>query len=151
LDVDRTAPVVAASEIDIDASPEVVWDVLTTFERWPSWNPDVKTMAFGGPVAEGTTFTWKAGPGTITSTIGHVEPPHAIAWTGRTLGIDAVHVWRLEPQLDGTHVHCEESFAGMLPRLLRGPMRTMLQKGLDNGLRYLKAEAERGAHQPGGQ
>ena len=30
-----------ADEIEIAASPQSVWDVLTDFEHWPSWNPDV--------------------------------------------------------------------------------------------------------------
>ena len=37
----RQAPVFAASEIEIGADPDAVWDVLADFERWPSWNPDV--------------------------------------------------------------------------------------------------------------
>jgi uncharacterized protein YndB with AHSA1/START domain len=37
--INEEAPVVGRSEIEIDAAPEVVWDVLTAIERWPSWNP----------------------------------------------------------------------------------------------------------------
>jgi hypothetical protein len=48
-------------------------------------------MAMQGAVARGSTFRWKAGPGTITSRIERVEPPRLIAWTGKTLGIHAIH------------------------------------------------------------
>lgn len=92
--VDQHAPVVGTSEIEIDAAPEVVWDVLTAFERWPSWNRDVRSMASPEAVVEGAQFRWKAGPGTITSTIRRVEPPRLIAWTGETLGIKAIHFVR---------------------------------------------------------
>ena len=40
--INRTAPVVGTSEIEVAAVREVVWDVLTGIEHWPSWNPDVK-------------------------------------------------------------------------------------------------------------
>jgi hypothetical protein len=143
--INDRAPVVGASEAEIAAAPEAVWEVLTAFERWPSWNPDVKSMAVQGPVAPGSVFRWKAGPGTITSTIQRVEPPRQIAWIGRTLGIKAVHVWQLEPRDGRTFVRTEESFEGLLARLLRGSMQKTLDSSLADGLRYLKAEAERRA------
>jgi hypothetical protein len=46
-------------------------------------------MSIQGDLAEGSVFRWKAGAGTITSTIQRVEPPRLIAWTGGTLGIRA--------------------------------------------------------------
>ncbi len=39
------APVAGRSEIEIAAPPDAVGEVLTAFERWPSWNPDVKSIA----------------------------------------------------------------------------------------------------------
>jgi uncharacterized protein YndB with AHSA1/START domain len=75
VDVDREAPVIVEAEIEIAAPPEAVWEVLTDLARWPSWNPDVKSMSFEGAVAEGSDFRWKAGPGTITSTLRRVERP----------------------------------------------------------------------------
>jgi uncharacterized protein YndB with AHSA1/START domain len=76
------APVKGTAEIDIAAPPQAVWDVLTRFDNWPNWNPDVKSMAFEGPLAPGSTFRWKAGPGTILSTLDRVEPPRYISWHG---------------------------------------------------------------------
>ena len=77
--INERAPVVAAGEIEIAANPQIVWDVLTAIDRWPSWNPDVKAVSVSGAVAEGTDFRWKSGTGTITSTIWRVEPPRLIA------------------------------------------------------------------------
>lgn len=141
--INERAPVVGASEIEIVAEPEDVWDVLTAFDRWPSWNPDVKSMSMQGAVVEGSMFRWKAGPGTITSTIGRVEAPRLIAWTGKTLGIEAIHFWWLEPRDGKTFVRTEESYHGLIARLFRGPLRKALDSGLEDGLRHLKAEAER--------
>jgi uncharacterized protein YndB with AHSA1/START domain len=143
MDVNRAAPVVAADEIEIDASLQTVWDVLTDLEGWPRWNSDVKSMSTEGALAQGTVFRWKAGPGTITSTIQDVQPPTLIAWTGTTFGIKARHVYRLEQRGDGTVVNTEESYEGLVARLLRGSLQKTLEKGLSDGLRSLKAEAER--------
>jgi hypothetical protein len=137
------APVRGGGEIEIAAAPEVVWDVLTRFENWPNWNPDVKSMSFDGPLAPGTEFRWKAGPGTIVSTLDRVEPPRYIAWRGRTLTIDAYHEWWLEPRDGRTHVKTEETFSGLLARLARRPLQKTLDKSFEDGLRRLKRESER--------
>src|SRR5213592_1762531 len=76
--INEGAPVVGASQIEIDAPPQLVWDVLTAFEGWPSWNADVKSVSAEGDVAEGSVFRWKAGPGTVTSTIRRVDQPWLI-------------------------------------------------------------------------
>lgn len=136
-------PIVSASEIEIGAPAESVWKVLTDFERWPAWNPDIKAMtADSGDVGEGFVFRWKAGPGEITSTVVEVHPPHRIVWNGKTLGIDAHHVWQIVPRGDRTLVHTEESYRGLVAQLFRTPLKRALEGGLDRGLVYLKREVE---------
>jgi hypothetical protein len=137
------APVVGQSEAEIDASPDVVWDVLTGIERWPMWNPDVKSVSMQGSLTEGSEFRWKAGPGTIKSTIQHVEPPELIAWRGTTFGIKAFHVYVLEPRGEKTFVRTAESYDGLVSRLFRGSLKKTLDRALANGIQSLKAEAER--------
>jgi hypothetical protein len=143
--INTEAPVLGRSEIEIAASPEAVWQVLTALERWPSWNREVKSMSVEGPVSPGTVFRWKAGPATITSTIQQVDEPRLIAWTGKTLGIDAIHFWYLEPRDGATHVRTEESYEGVVARLLRGRLQKTLDSALADGLGDLKAEVERRA------
>ena len=149
MDVDREAPVVGSAEGRIEAPPEVVWDVLTGFELWPSWNPDVKSVEVKGPVAEGTEFRWKSRPGTIRSRIERLDRPRLVGWTGRTMGIGAVHVWRLDAHDGGTFVRTEESFSGLLARLMRGRIQRTLDAALESGVRNLKVEAERRAGRAG--
>jgi uncharacterized protein YndB with AHSA1/START domain len=139
------APVRSKREIEIAAAPEVVWDVLTHFERWPEWNPQVKSMSFDGPLAPGSEFRWKAGPGTITSTLEQVEAPQRVSWLGRTKSIRAIHEWRLEPRDGGTFVETEETYSGLLARLFHGRLQKTLDKALEDGLEHLKREAERRA------
>ena len=140
---DHNAPVYATGQIEIAADPESVWEIMTDVERWPSWNPEVKSASIVGPVAEGTGFTWKAGPGTIRSTIRIAERPFAIGWSGKTMTIGARHLWWLQPTGAGTIVRTEESWHGFLARLFRKQFQVTVQKAIDTGLRYLKAEAEK--------
>jgi hypothetical protein len=143
--IDVRAPVVGAAEIEISAEPELIWNVLTEFERWPTWNPDIESVSMHGDVAVGSTFRWKAGRVPITSTIQEIEPPRQLAWTGRTLGIRAIHVWWLEPAAGATTVLTEESYEGLFARLFRRPLQKALDRALENGLRHLKVEVERRA------
>jgi uncharacterized protein YndB with AHSA1/START domain len=139
------APVKSKREVQIAAPTEVVWEVLTGFERWPEWNPEVKSMSFDGPVAPGSEFRWKAGPGTIVSTLELVDPPRYIRWRGRTMSIKALHEWRFEPSIGGTRVETEESFSGLLARLFRGSLQKTLDSSTESGLEHLKRESERRA------
>lgn len=141
--INRHAPVIGASEIEIVAAPTVVWEVLTDFEEWPRWNSDVKSVSVQGGLVEGSAFRWKAGPGTITSVLQTVEPPKRIAWSGKTLGIRAMHVYALEARNGTTLVRTEESYDGLIARLFHGPLQKTLSGSLESGLRHLKAESER--------
>jgi hypothetical protein len=139
------APVSSKREIQVSALPEVVWEVLTDFGRWPEWNPEVKSMSFEGPLAPGSMFRWKAGPGTIVSTLEELDPPRYVRWRGRTMSIAAMHEWRLEQRDGGTHVETVESFSGFIARLLRRSLQKQLDGALEEGLEHLKREAERRA------
>jgi uncharacterized protein YndB with AHSA1/START domain len=149
MEINMGAPAVARGEIEVAASPEIVWSVLTDIANWPNWNPDVKGASIKGPLAAGTQFRWRAGPGTITSTLQNVEPPHRIEWTGTTFGIKAIHVHRLEQQDGKTIVRSAESWDGLPVRLLPRSMAKSLQKAIDSGLSHLKIEAERQAPNTG--
>ena len=139
----RSAPVFSEGQIEIAASPEEVWDLMADLGGWPAWNPDVKQVLAEGHVAEGTVFRWKAGPGTITSTLRVVDRPRALGWTGRTFGIDAIHVWRFEPRGATTTASMEESFDGLIARLFRRRLQKQLDATTKSGLENLKAVAER--------
>lgn len=143
VEIDRGARVVGSSEIEVAATPELVWAVLTEIQRWPSWNTAVESVSFEGGFEEGSEFRWKAGPGTITSTIRDVDAPRRTAWTGTSFGIKAIHVHTLEPRNGRTLVRTEESYAGLVAGLLRRPLRTMLNRTLRDELEHLKDEAER--------
>ncbi len=145
MEINRNAPATADGELGIDADPQTVFSVISAIDQWPSWNPDVKSVTVEGPVQPGTVFRWKAGPTTLTSTLQVVDPPHEIAWTGTTLGIKAVHVFRFQAKDGGTLARSEESWEGLIANLLKGYSRKTLDKGIRSVLSHLKAESERRA------
>jgi len=148
LDINRGAPATAAGEKLIHADPETVFSVISAIDEWPLWNPDVKSAVLEGPVERGTVFRWKAGASSLRSELEVVDPPDEIAWTGRTMGITAIHIFRFEARDGGTLATSEESWDGLLPRLLKGWSSRTLQKGIEDVLSHLKAESERRASRP---
>lgn len=142
VEINRAAPATAEDELQIDARPSTVFSVMAAIAEWPSWNPDVRSVHLEGPVEPGAVFRWKAGPGTLTSRVEVVDPPREITWTGTTMGIRAVHTFRFEPRGGGTLARSEESWEGLLPRLLKGYSRRTLATGIRQVLAALKVEAE---------
>jgi uncharacterized protein YndB with AHSA1/START domain len=143
--INERAPIRLAAEIEIAADPELVWDVLATIERWPSWNPEVSSASLRGELTEGTTFRWKAGSSTIVSRLVSVVDPVQIAWTGKSMGLRVVHIYDLEPRKGKTFVRTAESVEGIPARLFRGPIERRMQTAIDSGLEAMKTEAERRA------
>ncbi|MBD3183716.1 polyketide cyclase [Candidatus Poribacteria bacterium] len=141
--IDENAPAISKGEIQINSSPEIIWDIISDIEKWPQWNPDIKWASLDGKLTAETTFQWKSGPGKITSKIQTVEPPNQIAWTGKTMGISAVHVWKIEPEDNITIVKTEESWNGLIVYIFRKSMQKKLDEAIESVLQYLKAEAEK--------
>jgi hypothetical protein len=145
MEINRDAPATASAETLIRAPLDRIWAVLTDIEQWTEWNPAVTRVEMRGPLTPGTVFRWKAGGLPVVSTLREVEPKRHLAWTGRSLTIRAIHVWTLAVQDEGVCVRTEESFDGLIVRLLAGPMQRMLATSLEEGLSALKAECERRA------
>ncbi len=143
MDINRDAPATAEGEIQIAADPETVFSVMSAIDEWPSWNPDIESVKLEGEVRPDTVFRWRSGPSSLTSTLRVVDPPREIAWTGTTMSIKAVHVFRFEPKDGGTLARSEESWEGFIARLFKGYSRKTLDKGIRRVLAHLRAEAER--------
>ena len=141
--IDREAPVQARAELLIDAPLQQAWSILTNISEWSRWNPGVNRVVVNGPVEAGTEFSWRSGRLPITSRLVQVEAEQRIAWTGRTLGLDAVHVWGFEARDEGIMVHTEESLQGGLARWFRGRLQETLQRELTESLRLLRSECKR--------
>jgi hypothetical protein len=145
MEINRNAPATADGALQINADPQTVFSVISAIDQWPSWNPDVGSVTLQGPVQPGTVFRWKSGPSSLISTLQVVDPPREIAWTGTTMSIKAVHVFRFQASDGGTLARSEESWEGLLASLLKGYSRRTLDKGIRSVLARLKTEAERRA------
>lgn len=145
MDIDRQAPVIVVGSVLVEASPETVWQLLADVRAWPAWNRAVREARLEGPFAPGSRIRWQAGPGRITSVLQEVDPPRLLGWTGRSMGIRAVHVWRLRPSGRGSELTTEESWRGLPVKLAPGRLRASLEQAVQDGLGSVKREAERRA------
>jgi uncharacterized membrane protein len=143
LSINASAPAVTRANVTVDAPADAVFAILSDIADWPSWQKSVSSVEVDGTVGLGTTFRWKSGRSRIVSTIELFEPPHAIGWRGRTVGIRAVHIWRFTPVGSATGVETEESWEGSLASALAPVMRRVLRQSVDAAVADLKREAER--------
>ena len=142
VDINREAPAAGSATALVEAPLGRVWQILSDLRNWPNWNNGVSKIRMDGPVEPGTTFVWKAGGSKIVSRLEQVEPPHRMAWTGKVLGIRAVHVWELAAEAGGTRVRTEESFEGPLASLFPGFASKTIGRALARAISSLKSEAE---------
>ena len=140
--IDYNAPLYAEKDILISAPLEKVWSEITDIDHWTKWQPDVTSSRLDGTLERGTMFYWKAKGLNITSTIRILEPMQSIGWTGRSLGMQAIHIWTFETRTDGTYVKTEESLSGWFPRILNFFDQNFLKKSLQGSLQVLKTHVE---------
>ena len=139
--IDERAPVRAASSVNIDAAPELVWQVLSSVGDWPTVDPAISRVHLPtGVVADGA-FTWTNGGARIRSRFAVVEHCQELTWTGVSFGARAVHRHLLHRIDDGTtRLTSQESMAGPLLSLFYP--RTKLVHGLAAWLSAIKTAAE---------
>jgi uncharacterized protein YndB with AHSA1/START domain len=115
-------PIEVRNEKVIRASAERVWDLLADVERWPSW---WRACRWVKKESEGS-FTWKAHPVVLRSTVVAKNRPREFAITADGLGVHAERAFTVSPSRDGrsTVVTSHETQIGPLPwlgRLILGP------------------------------
>jgi hypothetical protein len=124
------------TEIEIDAPPQKVWDVLTNFTAFQEWNPFITEA--GGELKEGARLSITIAPPegseqTFRPTVLRVEEPRELRWRG-TLGYSWIfsgeHFFLLEAVDDGrrTRLVHGEDFGGLLVKFF-GPTLTRTARG----------------------
>jgi hypothetical protein len=137
------------SAIEIDAAPKRVWDILTDFAAYPTWNPFITSIA-GQPQQGARLDVRMEPPGgmgvTLHPKLLEVVPDNTLRWLGRLLvpGIfDGEHHFKLE-LLDGqrTRLIQQERFTGVLVPLFAGSLDQHTLAGFHVMNTALKARAE---------
>ena len=137
------------SEIEIDATPERIWSILTEFDKFPEWNPFIREIS--GNVEKGKRLSVTLHPSggrtlKMSPTLLEVEPSKELRWIGH-LGISGVfdgeHIFELKPMGPGKTTFVQrERFAGILLPFLTGMLRGETARGFSEMNLALKRRAE---------
>jgi len=138
------------TEIEIAASPEAVWAVLTDFGAFPQWNPFIKEASgeqkVGGKLR--IRVVPAGGKGMVFKpTVLAFEANRELRWRGR-LGLpglfDGEHGFTLDPiDVGRTRLTQREVFTGVLVPLLARSLDDGAMKGFKAMNLALKERAER--------
>src|SRR6266702_3623228 len=109
-----------SATVDIAATPQQVWAVLTDLDSYPQWNPFIRSAS--GQLTEGATLTLRLVPAqgramTFRPKVLAARPGVLLRWIGRLLlpGIfDGTHQFALEDLGGRTRLTQSETFRGVL-------------------------------------
>jgi hypothetical protein len=138
------------SEIEIKASAERVWQVLTNFAAFPQWNPFIR-MASGeirsGQRLEVHMQSSGARPMTFRPKVLKVEPNRELRWRGQLwIGglFDGEHIFTIENIAPGRVRFVQrEQFSGVLVPLLARSLDRDTKRGFEEMNQALKSQAEK--------
>ncbi|MDJ0709005.1 MAG: SRPBCC domain-containing protein [Woeseiaceae bacterium] len=133
------------NRIDINAPPEVVWEILIQAETWPDWYEgasDVEIIGGSSTLEEGSVFTWKTMGLNFESTVTEFHPPTRLSWESRKRVIRGYHAWLVIPTEFGSTVITDESQHGFLTYMQRLFVPNKLRRLHDVWLAEIKVKAE---------
>ena len=137
------------SEIEINASAERVWDILTNFASYPQWNPFIRRIS--GELKVGERLEVRLEPPdsrgiTLRPKVLRAEPNRLMRWVGHLLvpGLfDGEHSLLIQPLgEDRVRFIQHEVFKGVLVRLLARSLDTNTLRGFEEMNEALKERAE---------
>lgn len=140
------------SEIEIQASAERVWQLLTDFASFPQWNPFIRRAS--GNVQVGERLEVNIHPSgasgmTFRPTVLKAEPNRELRWLGRLLisGLfDGEHIFTIEPfGTNRVRFVQREIFTGLLVPLFARGLDTDTRRGFEEMNQALKVRAEQAA------
>ena len=142
ISIDNYAPVKCIKNIAIRADIALVWETLTEIDKWKEWQTDISNSTLNGELKPEVTFDWKIGGTKIHSTLHTVKPNNYLGWTGKTMGIYAIHNWILWVEDGKTIVQAEESMEGFLASLFKNIFNKNIEIGMEKWLELLKKKCE---------
>lgn len=149
-DPQRVAWNTAYADCIINASQQRVWDVLTDFTGYDSWNSftyAVEMPAFEvGHDFEFTVNMSQRFQRRQRERITHIEPPQLLAWKfpyDRNPLLNATRYQVITSRDDGTtYYQTWETFTGLFVPLLKVTLLNMIQRGFNASASDLKAHCE---------
>ena len=136
------------NEIEINADPQVVWDILLQAEIWPEWYEgasDVQVLTNEtGRLEAQSIFSWKTmGQDFSSTTIKEFEAPYRLGWEATKNNIRGYHAWLIIPNANGgCRVVTSETQHGFLTLMQKIFVPNKLRKLHDIWLEELKIKAE---------
>lgn len=136
------------TEIDINASPARVWQILTDFASYPQWNPFIRRIE--GEPAEGAKLriyiTTPAGVNREYSPkVTRLAAEQELRWLGKMPGLlSGEHIFAMEPVGEkSVHLVHREVFGGLLASFFGSSLDNDVKKGFEEMNSALKQRAER--------
>lgn len=115
----RVSPIYALNDIDVKASPEVVWRLLVDAENWVRYFPPEDQVRLSGGETQldlGTRYTRVTVGFPMSLEVTECVPFRRLAWMttvdGDETGSTAYHGWVITPTDGGCHVLTEETQQG---------------------------------------
>ncbi len=145
-----------STHVDIEATPDRVWEVLTDLPAYPEWNPFI--VRAEGVVEPGCRLTLTMQPVgaramTLRPRLVEVATNRELRWWGK-VGIpglmDAEHVLLLLPQAGGTRLVHQEIFRGVLVPLVAASLDRNTLPAFVAMNEALKERVEQAARRPRG-
>jgi hypothetical protein len=139
-----------STEIEINAPPSRVWQILTDFKNYQTWNPFIKKIS-GIPARNEKLEVHMPDPrgGTMVFTpdVLVAERERELRWLGRSEGdvFNGEHRFLIEPiENDNNKVHFTQSekFTGSMVASLEGWLDTAVKQNFEDMNRALKQRAE---------
>ena len=137
------------TEIEIEASAERVWGLLTYFSSYPQWNPFIRSIS--GQPAPGERLEVRIEPPggrgmTFKPKVLNAEPNRELRWLGHLLvpGLfDGEHSFTIQPLGENRVRFAQrEAFRGLLVPLFARSLDNTTQRGFEEMNRALKERAE---------
>ena len=137
------------TEIEINASAERVWQLLTDFDSYPQWNPFIRS-AEGKPEPNSKLNIFVQPSGArgmkFNPTVLKTEPQRELRWLGSLLirGLfDGEHIFIIEPLAENRVRFVQhEKFSGLLVPLFWRSLDTDTRRGFNEMNVALKERAE---------
>jgi len=137
------------TQINIDCPPEKVWKILTDFEKYPEWNPMIKSIE--GELKRRNRLKVRLeikgmSKMTIKPRVATFHSGKSFSWLGHLLIIglfDGHHIFELNQNQDGSteFIH-REQFSGVMVLLMRKTLETKVGSAFEEMNSALKSTCE---------